>query len=106
MLQYRQETNPATSALSFFHYTLEAKTSSVKIFVGKYFRHLPKISSLLTDENFNLVFYMITFLQWTSLYSIPSFFVISLNELDPTHYKFVINLIFGLRLPLKQSIYS
>ena len=36
--------------------TLEAKTSSVKIFVGKNFRHLPKISSLFTDENFNLVF--------------------------------------------------
>ena len=42
--------------------TLEAKTSSVKIFVGKNFRHLPKISSLFTDENFNLVFYMRTFL--------------------------------------------
>ena len=41
---------------------LEAKTSSVKIFVGKNFRHLPKISSLFTDEYFNLVFYMRTFL--------------------------------------------
>ena len=44
------------------YYTLEAKTSSVKIFVGENFRHLPKISSLFTDENFNLVFYMRTFL--------------------------------------------
>ena len=33
-----------------------------KNFVGKNFRHLPKISSLFTDENFNLVFYMRTFL--------------------------------------------
>ena len=43
-------------------HTLEEKTSSVKIFVGENFRHLPKISSLFTDENFNLVFYMRTFL--------------------------------------------
>ena len=33
-----------------------------KNFVGKNFRHLPKISSLFTEENFNLVFYMRTFL--------------------------------------------
>ena len=45
-----------------FLYTLEAKTSSVKIFVGENFRHLTKISSLFIDENFNLVFYMRTFL--------------------------------------------
>ena len=50
-----------------FFNTLEAKTSSVKIFVGENFRrqkfrHLPQISSLFTDENFNLVFYMTTFL--------------------------------------------
>ena len=37
-----------------WQYTLEAKTSSVKIFVGKNVRHLPKISSLFTDENLNL----------------------------------------------------
>ena len=42
--------------------TLEEKTSSVKIFVGENFRHLPKISSLFTDENFTLVFYMRTFI--------------------------------------------
>ena len=42
--------------------TLEAKTSLVKIFADKNFRHLPKITSLFTDENFNIVFYMRTFL--------------------------------------------
>ena len=33
-------------------YTLEAKTSSANIFVGKNFRHLTKISSLFADEVF------------------------------------------------------
>ena len=39
--------------------TLEAKTSSVKFFVGENFRHLPKISSLFADELFTDKVYII-----------------------------------------------